>query len=59
MTFFSRGSLVTAVPMFTALLFQTATSFKTFIDNWNIQTAVWLKTSVLSSLSPPGFVPVS
>ncbi|TNN02346.1 hypothetical protein fugu_009833 [Takifugu bimaculatus] len=23
---------------------ETATSFKTFIDNWNIQTAVWLKT---------------
>uniref|UniRef100_H3CW63 Membrane bound O-acyltransferase domain containing 1 n=1 Tax=Tetraodon nigroviridis TaxID=99883 RepID=H3CW63_TETNG len=22
---------------------ETATSFKTFIDNWNIQTAVWLK----------------
>ncbi|KAL0963351.1 hypothetical protein UPYG_G00305140 [Umbra pygmaea] len=23
---------------------ETATSFKTFIDNWNIQTGVWLKT---------------
>lgn len=23
--------------------FQTATSFKTFIDNWNIQTGIWLK----------------
>lgn len=35
------------------ICFQTATSFKTFIDNWNIQTAVWLKTSVLSLLSRP------
>ncbi|KAM4797129.1 lysophospholipid acyltransferase 2-like [Rhinophrynus dorsalis] len=25
------------------LKIETATSFKTFIDNWNIQTAVWLK----------------
>lgn len=23
---------------------ETATSFKTFIDNWNIQTGIWLKT---------------
>lgn len=26
------------------LFFQTATSFKTFIDNWNIRTGIWLKT---------------
>ncbi|KAK1895199.1 Lysophospholipid acyltransferase 1 [Dissostichus eleginoides] len=26
------------------LRIETATSFKTFIDNWNIQTGVWLKT---------------
>ncbi|KAM9783272.1 lysophospholipid acyltransferase 1 [Neosynchiropus ocellatus] len=27
-----------------AFLFQTATSFKTFIDNWNVRTGIWLKT---------------
>lgn len=26
------------------VFFQTATSFKTFIDNWNIRTGIWLKT---------------
>lgn len=26
---------------------QTATSLKSFIDSWNIQTALWLKRCVL------------
>lgn len=31
-----------------SIVFQMSTSFKMFLDNWNIQTALWLKRYVSS-----------